>query len=178
MHSGSACAYNLKKLWSQRQVPTMLQISKRADMKWTNYKRENELKSSNFLLICNCFAACVLCFAKQTIMPSNSSTRNLKTKQFCRSSGITGSPGQSSLLHYYLWRLTLFNGRLSAEIYFVIHFEQLSYQTPIPVWFVDCEGKISYSANSLCKIAKHYMNTNYSIYCCYWDLSWYYCNIL
>ena len=27
----------------------MLQISKRADMKWSNYKHENELKSSNFL---------------------------------------------------------------------------------------------------------------------------------
>ena len=26
---------------------------------------------------------------------------------------------------------------------------------------------ISFSANSLCKVAKYYMNTNYKIYCCY-----------
>ena len=136
----------------------MFRSSKRTDMKWSYYKHENvplKVVTSHLQLFCSLWF--VLSFKTALMLQANynalqffyQKSLGLKTEQFCYSSGITDSPSESSLLHYYLWRLTLYTSQQGRSFILCDTFgtpstTQLQSQPGLLI----VNGKISYSANS------------------------------
>ena len=107
-------------------------------------------------------------------MPFNSFTRNIFGWRLNSSVTVVGSQVLQDSLHCCIiicgGLYTSQQGRsfIPRDTFGTPSITKLQSQ---PGFLIENE-KITYSANSWCKIANYYINTNSKIYCCYWDLSW------
>ena len=115
-----------------------------------NLRRFARDLAGSFLWVVFCVKLQNCTDAKQTVtvMPFNSLTRNLKTEQFCYSSGITGSPRESSLLPLSIFVKVNSAGEIYYEFYTVWYIcKNFNYQSSTPAWLI-AKGKNSYSAKT------------------------------